>query len=168
MEPPSLGRHDLCFSVNDVQLSYDFYTYLGFHKVEGDLKEKWIVVAHRNLRIGLYQEHITDTILNFRGGDVSKINKFVQLEKFSIKLPYKEAEKGGGNLTILDPNDNKIFFDTHHSELKIPEQLEAYVKESQNGDIGIGDGIIVLTVKNSKALTEFYTKLGFTIQENIL
>ncbi len=164
MDIPEIGRCDLCFNVRDVKDSYKFYTELGFKMVEGDLKENWAVLSHRGFRIGLYNGHIDKNLLNFRGGDPKLINDYVNRNGFNVSIKFKEGEKGGGNLTVLDPDGYAIFFDTHYTELEIPMQMKSYLEREKSSELGVGEAHIVLTVQNIATTKKFYESLGFITQ----
>lgn len=168
MDAPALGRCDFCLNVADVHRSFEFYGALGFRQVEGDLAENWVVMSHRGFRIGLYSGFIESWLINFRGADVESVARFAEAKGMNIKIPYKSAEKGGGNLTVLDPDGYIIFFDTHHTELSLPLKLEAYLAEEQQGPLGIGIGHVVLFVKDVHEAESFYTSLGFQRERDVL
>jgi catechol 2,3-dioxygenase-like lactoylglutathione lyase family enzyme len=123
MNKEPLGRFDLCLNVKDVKKSAEFYMKLGLEKVEGNLDENWIVLAQGNLRLGLYQGHIEEITLNFRGGDVIKIGESLKNLGYTFEKGPKSTEKGA-SAELRDPDGYLIFFDTHVSEKKILDTLK--------------------------------------------
>lgn len=162
MECPKLGRLDLCIDVEDIQSSFEFYSKLGMKQVEGNIAENWVVLTHRNLRLGLYQGMFKGFSMNFRGGDVGEISKYLATKNTNFKQEYTAAEKGGGSATVLDPDGYPLFFDTHHTELVIQENMDKYLQDVKSEPIGIGDAEICLDVHDIHNSFKFYSDLGFS------
>lgn len=111
-----LGRFDYCLNVKDITQSHDFYSRLGFHKVEGDTVEKWMVLAQDGCRLALYEGHIPTNILNFRGADVFAV--WAELDKRGIKFStpaHVESDNSVGAV-CEDPDGNVIYLNTHPDE----------------------------------------------------
>lgn len=161
MECPKLGRLDFCIDVENIQSSFEFYSKLGMKQVEGNIAENWVVLAHRNLRLGLYQGMFKGFSLNFRGGDVGEISKYLATKNANFKQEYTAAEKGGGTAIVLDPDGYPLFFDTHYTELTIQENMDQYLQDVKSEAIGIGDAEICLNVKDIHKSHKFYSDLGF-------
>lgn len=168
MNPPPLGRLDLCFKVEDVGRSFRFYERLGFRKVEGNLEEGWCVISHRGFRVGLYKGYIDQPLLNFRGADVNAVNEFAQNCGLEIRTPYRPAEGGGGSMTLSDPDGRMVFFDTHHTELAIPQRMTEYLNSELSGELGIGEAIVVLGATDPERTQQFYLTLGFVPMDDLL
>jgi hypothetical protein len=111
-----LGRVDLCLNVKDIHRSHEFYRTIGMRKVGGNVKQKWLILAHGEFRLGLYQGYIGGTVINFRGGHVGNIVR--GLEARGLK-PYGVRglrPSGRGSASVKDPDGHVIFFDTSPQE----------------------------------------------------
>ncbi|MFB0509173.1 MAG: VOC family protein [bacterium] len=113
-----LGRFELCLNVNDVHRSIDFYTKLGFRLISGDPGSGWAVMEYGNLKLALYQGHIAQNMLNFRGGDVSAIAARLKDKGMQLKSDAMSEKDGSMGAIIEDPDGNVIYFNTHPDEAK--------------------------------------------------
>lgn len=113
-----LGRFELCLNVSNVHRSIDFYTKLGFRLVSGDPGSGWAVMECNNLRLALYQGHIAQNMLNFRGGDVSTIAARLKEKGMQLKSDAMVEKDGSIGAIIEDPDGNVIYFNTHPDETK--------------------------------------------------
>ena len=114
-----LGRVDICLDVKDVRKSFEFYSKMGFKQVEGNLEEGWAVLVHNNLRLGLYEGHIEEMMINFRGGDVFSITKALKEKGFTFEKDVRKEENGGAGATLRDPDGHLIYFNTYPHEKDI-------------------------------------------------
>jgi catechol 2,3-dioxygenase-like lactoylglutathione lyase family enzyme len=111
-----LGRVDLCLSVKDIAASRAFYRALGFRQVGGKFEQKWLIMTRGNLRLGLYQGHIGQNVVNFRGGHVGRIVEGLRaqgLEPYDVR---KLTPQGVGSASVKDPDGNVLFFDSSPHE----------------------------------------------------
>lgn len=119
------GWCDVCLNVKKVKDSVEFYSGLGFKKVEGNLEEGWAVMVRNEVRLGLYEPtHMLDDpfCINFRGSNVPAVVKdlqekgyeFIENERFKLTL----KENGVGSAFLKDPDGHTIFFDTMEGETK--------------------------------------------------
>lgn len=113
----NLGWLDVCLNVEDLAASRAFYEKLGFQVVEGDADQGYWVVANGGARIGLYKGHITEVVLNFRGGDVMANAEVLSKMGLEFESGPTAVDGGGGSATLRDPDGNVIFLDTHPDEL---------------------------------------------------
>jgi len=114
----NIGYIELCLNVKDLQKSLDFYHKLGFEDVSVFLKEKWAILQYSENILGLFEGHIQENCLNFRGGNVKKL-----IEEFDhLGIPFESVpvlnDDGSGSAFLRDPDGNLLFFDT------APEELE--------------------------------------------
>lgn len=114
----NIGHLELCLNVKDLQASLEFYHKLGYEDVGVYEKEKWAILQYRNNILGLYEGHIQENCLNFRGGNIKKL-----VEEFERKgIPFESVpvqnEDGSGSAFLRDPDGNLVFLDT------APEELE--------------------------------------------
>ncbi len=114
--PPDLGACTVCFNVRDVRRSSEFYAKLGFSITAGSLAENWVVMDSGNLRLGLYQGHIESNLLNFRGGDVAAIARYLEAQGLKLRTPAQVEQDGSTGATIADPDGNVIYFNTAPDE----------------------------------------------------
>ena len=68
-----LGEHYPCLRVEDLDRSMQFYQKLDFAIVEDHRIDNWAVLQHNNMALCLFQGHIDENLINFRGGDVEAI-----------------------------------------------------------------------------------------------
>ncbi len=106
----------MCLNVVDLERSLEFYEKLGFSEVEVDLDEGWAVLEHANLLLALYKDHIKENMINFRGGDVSKIARELKARGLSLTEDAHVEEDGSTGATVKDPDGNIIYFNTHPGE----------------------------------------------------
>ena len=112
----NLGRFEYCLTVRNLQKSLEFYTKLDFQQVGGNSEEGWLVLEHNELRLALYQGHIEENLMNFRGGDVFAIAKFLKKRGLKMKTDALHESDGSDGATIEDPDGNLIYFNTHPDE----------------------------------------------------
>lgn len=113
-----VGWLELCLNVRDLKASIAFYEKLGFFPAFGDLDEGWVVMESELSVIGLYEGHIGQNMLNFRGGDIQKIADTLGSKGLKLKSDVKMEEDGSLGCTIEDPDGNLIYFNTHPDELE--------------------------------------------------
>ena len=112
----TLGRFELALKVADVNVSLAFYTKLGFHRVDGDPKDRIIVVQNGACRIALYQGHLAENFLTFRGGDVSTITGQLQAAGVDFTKPPFTNATGETSALLHDPDGNAIYFGSNPGE----------------------------------------------------
>jgi len=113
-----LGWCDVCLNVQDLETSRKFYEILGLEVVEGDAKRKYYVLKNDSIRVGIYKEAFEGFMLNFRGGDVLANSAILKERGLEFYSEPTEGKDGGASATILDPDGNMIFLDTHPDELE--------------------------------------------------
>jgi catechol 2,3-dioxygenase-like lactoylglutathione lyase family enzyme len=120
-----LGQCYLCLNVANLEASVDFYRRLGFEIIEDHSVENWVHLQHNNLILSLYQEHIENNLINFRGGDIEFIVH--EAEKNELRFGQKPTkhQDGSWSAEIKDPDGNIIFFNT------FPKEREKYLREGK-------------------------------------
>lgn len=121
-----LGEHYPCLNVQDIEASVEFYQKLDFRIIEDHRAENWCVLQHNNMALCLYQGHISENLINFRGGDIEAIYKEATARGLKFDEPARSQSDGSWNATIRDPDGNCIFFNT------FPVEREEY---SQKGKL---------------------------------
>jgi lactoylglutathione lyase len=119
--PVDIGWCDGCIAVSSAEASRSFYENLGFHQVEGDEAEGWVVVTNDDMRLGLFERRYmggNPFTLNFRGGDVFAISGALKDKGVELKSGPTRAANGGCSATLNDPDGHIIFFDTAPGETK--------------------------------------------------
>jgi lactoylglutathione lyase len=114
----NIGHLEICLNVKDLRRSLDFYHKIGYEDVSVFLKDKWAILRYRENILGLYEGHIQENCLNFRGGNITKL-----IEEFdNLGIPFESVpvfnDDGSGSAFLRDPDGNLLFFDT------APEELE--------------------------------------------
>ena len=120
-----LGENYHCLNVKDLQVSIDFYLKLDFKIIKDCRSENSCVLQHNNMALSLYQGHITETLINFRGGDIDAIHKEATDRGLEFEKPAVCHPDGSWNATIRDPDGNCIFFNT------FPDERETYVRKGK-------------------------------------
>jgi len=122
----NLGWCDVCLDVKDIKEARAFYENLGFKAVEGSQEDNYFIMVNDSARVGLYQGCFEGFMLNFRGGDVMANAK--QLKEKGL-LVDSEAEESDGSVgaTVIDPDGNIIYLNTHPSELNEEYQKKVAV-----------------------------------------
>jgi catechol 2,3-dioxygenase-like lactoylglutathione lyase family enzyme len=119
-----LGWCDVCLRVGSAKASRDFYTGLGFWRVEGSDDAGWAVVTNGEVRLGLYEsKHMGEDpmSLNFRGGNIAGIAANLQAKGYRFEKAPSNGSNGAGSASLRDPDGHAIFFDTAPGEVKLTE-----------------------------------------------
>ena len=111
-----LGEFYPCLNVRDLEASIQFYETIGFRLIEDGRAENWAVLQHNNMAVALYQGHIRENLINFRGGDIREIGEALADKGIEFSMPPTEHDDGSWNAEIRDPDGNAIFFNTFPAE----------------------------------------------------
>lgn len=114
-----LGEHYPCLNVKSLAASLAFYKTLGFDVIEDHSAENWAVLQHNNMALCLFEGHINENLINFRGGDVEAIYKEATQRGLTFTRAAELSEDGSWSAEIRDPDGNCIFFNTFQSERDI-------------------------------------------------
>jgi len=117
-----LGEHYPCLNVKDLTRSIEFYEKLDFVIIEDHSSENWAILQHNNMALCLYQGHIDENLINFRGGDIETIHKEAAARGLEFSKPALLHPDGSWSAEIRDPDGNSVFFNT------FPDERERYVK----------------------------------------
>lgn len=112
----TLGRFELCLNVADVATSRAFYERLGFAAVGGDEAKGFVILEGSGLRLALYQGHISENLLNFRGEDVYRLAALLAQRGVPFDVPATEEADGSVGAWIKDPDGNLIYLNTQRDE----------------------------------------------------
>lgn len=118
-----LGAFSISLTVKDLAVSRAFYEKLGFTVTGGDMAHNYLIMAHGEHLIGLFQGMFDKNILTFNPGlnnrketlseftDVRELQR--QLEAQGIELTQRcdENSKGAASITLVDPDGNPILID---------------------------------------------------------
>lgn len=115
---PDLGWLEVCLTVEDIAKSKEFYQTLGFEVVGGVETQGWLVLELNGARIALYQGHIPNNLLNFRGGKVFEIADYLKAKGLKMESDAVHENDGSDGATIHDPDGNVIYFNTHPDEVE--------------------------------------------------
>lgn len=111
-----LGEFFPCLKVKDLDESIEFYRKLDFSMVADHSDDNWAVLQHNNMALCLFQGHIEQNLINFRGGDVAAIIREASDRGLEVEKPAVQHEDGSWSAEIRDPDGNSIFFNTYPSE----------------------------------------------------
>lgn len=116
---PFLGRCDFCIDSKNVQTSYTFYKNLGLKNEEKHIEEGWTILSNQNLRLAIFKRKEKIVTFNFRGGSIEEI--YQTLTELGLKFSTKILEKDDGSkgVTIHDPDNYLLYFNSHLSELMV-------------------------------------------------
>lgn len=118
-----LGEYHHCLNVEDLSQSIDFYLKLNFRIIGDHREDNWAVLQHNNMVLCLFQGHIDNNLLNFRGGDIESIYREGVDAGLDFTKPAHVEHDGSWSAEIIDPDGNIIYFNT------FPDEREKYVKE---------------------------------------
>lgn len=118
---PALGTFSVSLAVADLEASRRFYETLGFEVVpaagEGGpwdtYGESWLMLAHGDALLGLFQGMFEENILTFNPPDVGAIQR--RLRAAGIDLLQEADDRGSGpaSAMVVDPDGNPILLDQH-------------------------------------------------------
>lgn len=117
-----LGENFPCLNVEDLDRSIAFYRKLDFEMREDHSDQKWAVLQHNNMVLCLYQGHIEENLINFRGGDIEAIAREATERGLTFTKPAELQPDGSWSAEVRDPDGNSIFFNT------FPAEREQYVR----------------------------------------
>lgn len=117
-----LGENLPCLNVKDLARSIEFYAKLDFKMIEDHRSENCCVLQHNNVALCLYQGHIAENLINFRGGDIGAIYKETTERGLQFEKPALPHPDGSWNATIRDPDGNCISFNT------FPDERDGYLR----------------------------------------
>ena len=111
-----LGEHFPCLNVLDLGQSIDFYRRLDFELIHDHQSENWAVMQHNNMALCLFQGHIDEDLINFRGGDIEAIYKEATARGLEFEKPAHLESDGSWSAEVRDPDGNSIYFNTFADE----------------------------------------------------
>ncbi len=119
----NLGAFSITLPVKNVNVSFDFYSKLGFSIIQGKLQEGWVVIKNGDSVIGLFEDLTIDKgIITFNPGwnqSANNVDPFQDVRSIYDEIvhvglevqPIIDSEKGPAYLFILDPDKNPILID---------------------------------------------------------
>ena len=116
MKDLDLGSYYPCLNVKDLKESMDFYLKLNFRVTEDHTEDKWAVLSHNNMVLCLYQGHIENNLINFRGGDIEAIYENASNRGVTFTKPAHIEYDGSWSAETVDPDGNIIYFNTYSDE----------------------------------------------------
>jgi catechol 2,3-dioxygenase-like lactoylglutathione lyase family enzyme len=122
---PKLGHHiEICFSVEDLDKSVNFYQKMGFKIYTGGPNKGWCTVTDGIIYLALFPDKFIEkefgipVLFNYRGGNIGKIVKFLR-EKGMKFTKENVKENGIGDAIMKDINGRIFYFDTSPEEERI-------------------------------------------------
>jgi len=101
-----LGEFYPCLKVQDIEQSIRFYQKLGFRLIDDHRDENWAILQHTNMALSLYQGHIDENLINFRGGDIAAIVREAAAQGLAFSQPATQEADGSWSAEIRDPDGN--------------------------------------------------------------
>ena len=127
-----LGEFFPCLTVADLARSMDFYRRLDFQIVEDHSEDHWAVLQHNNMVLCLYQGHIDQNLINFRGGDVPAIIEAARARGIEPEQDAELHPDGSYAATLRDPDGNAIFFNTFPGERAVYEEQGRLIQHGKD------------------------------------
>ncbi|WP_414828290.1 VOC family protein [Alteromonas sp. H39] len=108
----TLGQFSLSLAVTDIRKSKSFYEALGFSAMTecGSVEDKWLIMKHGDVMIGLFEGMFDENILTFNPPDVRAVEASLKAQGIEIDVPVK-GDSGPGHCVLKDPDGNQIMFD---------------------------------------------------------
>ena len=119
----NLGAFSVSLAVKDLQRSRDFYERLGFTVSGGSAEEKYLIMAHGETIIGIFEGMFEGNILTFNPGlnnrmeqltgfdDVRDIQGALQAAGIELLVTADPQDSGPAHITLQDPDGNAILID---------------------------------------------------------
>ncbi len=124
-ENMKLGAFSVSLSVQDLQVSQQFYEKLGFSVFAGSIEQNYMIMKNEETLIGLFQGMFEDNILTFNPGwdqnaqkieqfdDVREIQKSLKRQRIKLTSEADENTEGPTSMMLKDPDGNLILIDQH-------------------------------------------------------
>ena len=111
----NLGKHYVALNVKDIEASLRFYEQMGFTADPncGGVAQKWLMLTHGELTIGLYQDMFPSNILTFNPSDARAVQKHMKARGLHPEKPVDEDGEGPCYFMLQDPDGNQILIDQH-------------------------------------------------------
>ncbi len=109
------GNHYMALAVKDIAASKEFYEKLGFTTDPncGGIEQKWLILQHGAVTIGLYQDMFPNNIMTFNPPDARKIQADIKDKGLKIDTEADAGGSGPCHFILTDPDGNTIMFDQH-------------------------------------------------------
>lgn len=114
--PRDLGTFSISLTVQDIQMSYDFYQKLGFKHLEGagSVKDKWLILQNGTTNIGLFQDMFPRNTITFNPTNARDIHESLTAQGIEmISSGGLDAASGPCHFAFLDPDGNPVLIDQH-------------------------------------------------------
>lgn len=109
-----LGQFSLSLTVKNIAASKKFYEKMGFSALEGcgGIEEKWLIMQHDSVVIGLFEGMFDNNIITFNPNDVRSIEKTLTENGVEMETSTK-GDSGPAHCVFRDPDGNVIMLDQH-------------------------------------------------------
>lgn len=120
-----LGAFSVSLSVQDLQVSREFYAALGFSDMGGNPDHGYLIMKQGDTLIGLFQGMFEGNILTFNPGwdsDAKELDEFLDVREIQARLDAAgiglidradPETDGPAHITLKDPDGNAILIDQH-------------------------------------------------------
>lgn len=106
-----LGPFSVSLTVEDLDASRDFYEKLDFEVIDGRSEDGWLIMEHRDVRIGLFHGTFDGNILTFNPSDVRAVQRTLKDRGVGLLREADEDSGGPTSAMLLDPDGNLILLD---------------------------------------------------------
>ena len=120
-----LGHHfEICFSVDNIERSIEYYSKLGFKIYTGGPEKGWCTITDGIIYLELFKDNFIENefgvsvLFNYRGGNIEKIVNHLKTKGIDFSKE-RILEKGTGDAIFTDINGHVFYFDTSPDEERI-------------------------------------------------
>lgn len=124
-ESPKLGHHlEICFSVENLEDSIDFFKRLGMEIYSGGPDKGWCTMTDGQAYFALFPNGFIDkefgvkVLFNYRGGNIKRLIEHLKNQKIEFEKENPK-EDGTGDAIFTGPNGLKFYLDTVDSEERV-------------------------------------------------
>ena len=120
-----LGAFSISLTVEDLDVSRQFYEKFGFKVFGGDAAQNYLIMKNGSCVIGLFQGMFDTNILTFNPGwnsdgetlesftDVRDLQRRLKTQGVELSTEADGSSTGPASFVVVDPDGNSILVDQH-------------------------------------------------------